>query len=229
MQRMKQYARSAVYWPRIDQVIEWISWQCTACAQLKNQPVKPAINSWMLPEKLWSRLHLHNGVSFLWHDWLVLVDVYSKYPHIHMTCSRSDRATTELLEQDFALKRHLHFRSFRRAARPEVWFTSQEHLTIQQPVGSWAPGPDIQEIPKKVEVTCTTERSSSGISNAIPKDPITIWIFTQWSSYWMGSRFAQNWMQWCHLWLTSRKLFKLELGSMKHQQKERKVVLRFWL
>ena len=56
----------------------------------------------MLPEKLWSRLHIDHGIIFLGHDWLVVVDAYSKHLCIHMTGSISTKAITELLDQDFA-------------------------------------------------------------------------------------------------------------------------------
>ena len=102
MQRLKQLGRSAVYWPKIDQDIERISRQRTVCAEFRNGPAKPAIYLWMLSEKPWSRLHIDHGISFLGHDWLVLMDAYSKYPCIHMTDSTSIKATTELLEPDFA-------------------------------------------------------------------------------------------------------------------------------
>ena len=142
MQRMKQLARPAVYWPRTDQDIERISQTCTACAEFQKRPAKPAIiHPWMLPKKPWSRLHIHHGISLLDYDWLVLVDTYSRYSCIHMTGSTSTKTSIELLEQDFStlgiLTRwsrtkqiHLHLRSFRHGARPEVSSTSQERLTI---------------------------------------------------------------------------------------------------
>ena len=102
MQRMKQLARSAVYWPRIDSEIEQLCRSCTACAEFQNKPSRPAIHPWMLPEKPWSRLHVDHAIKFMGHDWLVLVDAYSKYPCIHPTNSTSTKATTDLLEQDFA-------------------------------------------------------------------------------------------------------------------------------
>ena len=92
VQRMKQLARSVVYWPRIEQYIERISRQCTACAEFQNQHAKPVIHPWVLPEKPWSRLHVDHGISFLGHDRLVLVDAYSKYSCIHMTGSTSTEA-----------------------------------------------------------------------------------------------------------------------------------------
>ena len=89
MQRMKQLARSTVYWPRIDFDIEDLCRKCTSCGQFQNKPDKPSIHPWMMPEKPWSRLHLDHAINFLGRNWLVLVDAYSKYPCIHPTTSMS--------------------------------------------------------------------------------------------------------------------------------------------
>ena len=102
MQRMKQLARSTVYWPRIDFDIEDLCRKCTFCGQFQNKPDKPSIHPWMMPEKPWSRLHLDHAINFLGRNWLVLVDAYSKYPCIHPTTSTSSKSTTAILEQEFA-------------------------------------------------------------------------------------------------------------------------------
>ena len=102
MQRMKQLARSTVYWPRIDFDIEDLCRKCTSCGQFQNKPDKPSIHPWMMPEKPWSRLHLDHAINFLGRNWLVLVDAYSKYPCIHPTTSTSSNSTTAILEQEFA-------------------------------------------------------------------------------------------------------------------------------
>ena len=102
MQRMKQLARSTVYWPRIDFDIEDLCRKCTSCGQFQNKPDKPSIHPWMMPEKPWSRLHLDHEINFLGRNWLVLVDAYSKYPCIHPTTSTSSKSTTAILEQEFA-------------------------------------------------------------------------------------------------------------------------------
>ena len=62
MQRMKQLARSTVYWPRIDFDIEDLCRKCTSCGQFQNKPTKPSIHPWMMPEKPWSRLHLYHTI-----------------------------------------------------------------------------------------------------------------------------------------------------------------------
>ena len=102
VQRMKQLARSTVYWPRIDFDIEDLCRKCTSCGQFQNKPDKPSIHPWMMPEKPWSRLHLDHAINFLGRNWLVLVDAYSKYPCIHSTASTSSKSTTAILEQEFA-------------------------------------------------------------------------------------------------------------------------------
>ena len=102
MQRMKQLARSTVYWPRIDFDIEDLCRKCTSCGQFQNKPDKPSIHPWMMPEKPWSRLHLDHAINFLGRNWLVLVDAYSKYPCIYPTTSTSSKSTTAILEQEFA-------------------------------------------------------------------------------------------------------------------------------
>ena len=102
MQRMKQLARTAVYWLGIDADIMDLCHWCTACAEHQHKPPNPANHPWMLPEKPWSRVHVDHAINFLGSNWLVLIDAYSKYPCIHPTTSTSTKATTELLEQDFA-------------------------------------------------------------------------------------------------------------------------------
>ena len=102
MVRMKQLARSAVYWPHLDSDIEGLARSCTSCGEQQSRPPKPANHPWMLPEKPWSRVHIDHAINFLGTDWLVMVDAFSKYPCIHQTSSTSAKATMDLLEQDFA-------------------------------------------------------------------------------------------------------------------------------
>ena len=102
IQRMKQLARTAVYWPGIDHDIGQTCQHCTACGEHQNKPEKPPVHPWMLPEKPWSRVHIDHAINFLGNNWLVMVDAFSKYPCIHPTSSTSTKTTTDLLEQDFA-------------------------------------------------------------------------------------------------------------------------------
>lgn len=102
MERMKQLARTAVYWPNINADIANLCKNCTNCAEHQNRPPKEPNHPWMMPEKPWSRLHLDHAINFMGSNWLVVMDSYSKYPCIQPTQSTSTRATTELLEETFA-------------------------------------------------------------------------------------------------------------------------------
>jgi transposase InsO family protein len=108
IQRMKQLARSAVYWPGINYDIEQLSRSCNSCAEFQNKPAKPANHPWMLPEKPWSRLHVDHAIDFMGSHWLVLIDAYTKFPCIHATSSTSSKTTMDLLEEDFALFGYPH-------------------------------------------------------------------------------------------------------------------------
>ena len=50
MDRMKQLARTAVYWPGIDSDIELTSRRCTSGGEHQNKPSKLPVYPWMLPE-----------------------------------------------------------------------------------------------------------------------------------------------------------------------------------
>ena len=97
IQQMKQLARTAVYWPSIDNDIVDLCRSCTSSAEHQNRPSKPPIHPWMVPEKPWSRLHLDHAVNFMGSNWLVLVDAYSKYPCIHKTFHSSGIHVPSLL------------------------------------------------------------------------------------------------------------------------------------
>ena len=48
IERMKQLARTAVYWPGIDAAIEMAS---RRCGEHQNKPSKPPVHPWMLSGK----------------------------------------------------------------------------------------------------------------------------------------------------------------------------------
>ena len=133
MQRMKQLARTAVYWPGIDNDIVALCRSCVTCAEHQNAPPKSPVHPWILPEKLWSRLHIDHAVYFLGQNWLVVTDAYTKYPCIHPTSSVSSKSTIDLLEEDFAhfgyhmlssqiMQLHLLQKNFRTSAKIKALF-----------------------------------------------------------------------------------------------------------
>ena len=102
MQRMKQLARSAVYWPGIDSDIEETARSCDACNEHQRLPPKETYHPWMTPTKPWSRIHIDHAVNFKGANWLVLVDAKTKFPCIHRMTSITTKSTTQKLDECFA-------------------------------------------------------------------------------------------------------------------------------
>jgi len=182
---MKQLARTAVYWPNIDDDITNFCWSCPACLEHQNRPSKPPIHPWMAPGKTWSCLPLHHIVNFMGSNWLVLVDAYSKYLCIHQTQSISTKATTELSEQDFSHFGYLHTIMTDKV----LCFTSEEfkeyckeraiiHLTgaSYHPSSNGTAEQMVQTFEKALK------KSSSRVSTTIPKNSYIQWIFTKWTA-----------------------------------------------
>ena len=65
IEKMKQLARTAVYWPGIDLDIKEQCQQCATCAEFQNKPLKISNPPWMLPEKPWMRLHVDHAINFM--------------------------------------------------------------------------------------------------------------------------------------------------------------------
>ena len=102
MQRMKQLARSAVYWPHIDADIEDVARHCGSCNEHQRLPTKQPSHPWITPDKPWSCVHIDHAINFKGHNWLVMVDAFSKYPCVHPMSSISTKATICKLDEDFA-------------------------------------------------------------------------------------------------------------------------------
>ncbi|XP_055522646.1 uncharacterized protein K02A2.6-like [Wyeomyia smithii] len=102
MVRMKSIARGFVFWPGIDNDIEEFVRNCTPCCTAGKAPVKTTLESWPIPDKPWSRIHVDyagpvDGIYFL-----VVVDPYTKWPEVYANKSTTSRATTKMLSQAFA-------------------------------------------------------------------------------------------------------------------------------
>ncbi len=58
MVRMKEIARSYVWWPEIDRAIEQTVRQCTSCQQVRSVPSVAPLMPWMWPGGPWQRIHI---------------------------------------------------------------------------------------------------------------------------------------------------------------------------
>ena len=79
--RMKSLARMHVWWPNIEVDIAAHCKDCTACAETgPNQPEN--LSAWPVPDGPWQRIHIDFAGPFLDDMWLVVMDAYSKWPHV---------------------------------------------------------------------------------------------------------------------------------------------------
>ena len=77
--RMKQLARSYVWWPKIDMDLELLAKTCGGCFQKQKSPTKSALHPWEYPKAPWQRIHVDfagpiNGISYF-----VVIDSFSKW------------------------------------------------------------------------------------------------------------------------------------------------------
>ncbi|EGT45435.1 hypothetical protein CAEBREN_28903, partial [Caenorhabditis brenneri] len=62
MVRMKQLARSFVYWPGMDEDVERVVASCNTCQVHGKTPRKVPLQPWKTPERVWQRVHVDYAV-----------------------------------------------------------------------------------------------------------------------------------------------------------------------
>lgn len=82
MVKIKQFARSYVWWPGIDNDIEQVVKDCTVCSEMQKNPSKSILTPWPWPEKAWTRIHIDFLGPFMGHMYMVVIDAHSKWPEV---------------------------------------------------------------------------------------------------------------------------------------------------
>jgi hypothetical protein len=104
--RMKALARSFCYWKGIDHDIENLVRSCRNCCMNccmnQNNADKNPSHPWEYPGRPWQRIHIDYAAPFMQHNFLVIVDAYTKWPEIFPTSATNTQATIGLLRQTFA-------------------------------------------------------------------------------------------------------------------------------
>ncbi|XP_041453560.1 uncharacterized protein K02A2.6-like [Lytechinus variegatus] len=101
MVRMKEIARSHVWWPRIDYDIEQMVKSCQTCQQTRNLPTVAPLMPWVWPQSPWTRIHIDYAQKDK-KDYLVVTDAYSKWPEVIMMSSTTSAATISALRDLFS-------------------------------------------------------------------------------------------------------------------------------
>ena len=95
-------ARSYIWWPGIDNDIEQLAKHCKGCEQCQNMPKQAPLHPWEWPSTPWQRVHVDYAGPFFGYNYLVVIDVRSKWPDMIMTKSTTSVRTVEMLRTIFA-------------------------------------------------------------------------------------------------------------------------------
>ncbi|XP_049278095.1 uncharacterized protein K02A2.6-like [Anopheles funestus] len=102
MQRMKELARSYVYWPGMDEDIVECVRTCHACAVAAKTPPHAKPVPWPTTKHPWERIHVDYAGPIEGDYFLVAVDAYTKWPEVIKTSSTTTPATIAILRNLFA-------------------------------------------------------------------------------------------------------------------------------
>ena len=85
---------------QIDAEIEGVAKSCESCLLNANNPVPALLHPWMVPKQPWERVHIDHA---FWGNKLLLVaiDVFSKWPEVHVVSYTSAKHTIEKLQSVF--------------------------------------------------------------------------------------------------------------------------------
>lgn len=100
--KMKNLARSYVWWPRLDSDIEQITKNCSACQLNRRNPNQVPTHAWEPARHVFDRVHIDYAGPFMGKYFFVLVDAYSKWPEIHIMNQITATKTIKILRTIFA-------------------------------------------------------------------------------------------------------------------------------
>ena len=102
MTRLKEIARSDMWWPGLDADIQETAKSCTECLAVKNVLTVTPLQPWTWPSKPWERVHVDFAGPFQGTMLLIVVDAHSKWPEVYPMKSTTAGETIEVLRKTFA-------------------------------------------------------------------------------------------------------------------------------
>ena len=100
--RMKELARSYIWWPDLDADLEHISNSCPECLAQRAQPPKAELHPWEWPNHPWHRIHVDYAGPVNGRYFLVVVDAHSKWVDIYHTSGPTAKETIKCLRHSFS-------------------------------------------------------------------------------------------------------------------------------
>jgi hypothetical protein len=100
--KMKELARSHLWWPGLDQDIESAIGTCDGCQSMKQDAKLTPVHPWEFPEGPWRRLHIDFAGPFEGKMFMVVIDAFSKWPEVAIMERTTAEDTIEKLRDMFA-------------------------------------------------------------------------------------------------------------------------------
>ena len=100
--RMKELARSYVWWPNLDKDLEDLTTSCQDCLALRAMPPKAELHPWEWPDRPWHRLHVDYAGPVEGRYFLVIVDAHSKWVDVYPTSGTTAKETIQCLRHSFS-------------------------------------------------------------------------------------------------------------------------------
>ena len=101
--KMKNIARSYMWWPGLDSDIESMAKSCVECQAVKSSPPVVPLQPWEWPSRVYQRVHIDFAGPFQGTNFLVAVDAYSKWPHVAIMQSTIVERTIDELCKMFSM------------------------------------------------------------------------------------------------------------------------------
>ena len=99
--RMKELARSYLWWPGLDNDLEKVCKSCEPCLQMRAMPQRAELHPWEWPRSPWHRLHVDYAGPVKGNYFLIIVDAHSKWCDIFKSSGTTTRETIDNLSHCF--------------------------------------------------------------------------------------------------------------------------------
>ena len=99
--RMKELARSYLWWPNVDGDLEELVRCCPKCLENRKAPPKAELHPWEWPSHPWHRIHVDYAGPVQGKHFLIVVDAFSKWVEIFPTSGPSTKDTIKCLRHLF--------------------------------------------------------------------------------------------------------------------------------
>ena len=100
--RMKELARSYLWWPNLDKDLESLTHSCPECLSQRTLPTKAELHPWEWPAHPWHRIHVDYAGPVDGRYFLIIVDAHSKWVEVYPTSGTTSRETIKCLQHTFA-------------------------------------------------------------------------------------------------------------------------------